>query len=227
MQIRIPFLGIPSKAPLDGLLAHYEPIAKGLTVLERALKGYLHDGASRGFMALTAELDSLEAEADKIKRHARNHLPRGLFMAVDKTLYLGYSRSQDDVLDQAQDALHWLAMRQAAVPEGMGGELKAFLVEAARTVTLLRPALAGTIALVHRTGGAESVDRKTVKERIHAVREQHMKVSKARGKLVAAIYDSSLDFKDIYQLIHFVDCLRGMSHSAEGCGDVLRAMIAR
>lgn len=225
MLIRIPFLGIPSRAPLEGLLAHYEPIAKGLTVIERALKGYLHDGANRGFMALTAELDSLEAEADKIKRHARNHLPRGLFMAVDKTLYLNYSRSQDDVMDQAQDALHWLAMRQVDMAEAMGGELKEFLAAVVQTVMLLRPALEGTIALLHRE--AKDAGRKAVKERIHAVREQHMKVSKARFRLVAAIYDSPLDFKDIYQLIHFVDCLRGMSHSAEGCADILRAMIAR
>lgn len=227
MLIRIPFLGLPSRAPLQGLLAHYEPIAKGLTVLERALAGYLHDGASRGFLALAAELDSLEAEADKIKRHARNHLPRGLFMAVDKTLYLGYSRSQDDVMDQAQDALHWLAMRQAAIPAPMGDELKAFLVEASRTVSLLRPALAATIALVHNDPVEGGGGRKAVKERIHAVREQHMRVSKARARLVSAIYGSGLDFKDIYQLIHFVDGLRGMSHSAEGCADVLRAMIAR
>lgn len=225
MLIRIPFLGISSRAPLEGLLAHYEPIVKGLTVIERALKGYLHDGASRGFMALTAELDSLEAEADKIKRHARNHLPRGLFMAVDKTLYLNYSRSQDDVMDQAQDALHWLAMRQVDMPEAMGGELKEFLADVVKTVMLLRPALEGTIALLHRE--ARDAGRKAVKERIHAVREQHMKVSKARFRLVGAIYDSPLDFKDIYQLIHFVDCLRGMSHSAEGCADILRAMIAR
>jgi len=227
MQIRLPFLGIPSRAPLDGLLAHYEPIAKGLTVIERALAGYLHDGVTRGFMALTAELDSLEAEADKLKRHARNHLPRGLFMAVDKTLYLNCSRSQDDIMDHAQDALHWLAMRQAATPRGMDEDLQGFLAEAARTVTLLRPALAATVALVHRDAAAGEDGRKVVKERIHAVREQHTKVSKARGRLVGAIYGADLDFKDIYQLVHFVDCLRGMSHSAEGCADILRAMIAR
>gem|GEM_PF-5263557 len=30
MPFRIRFLDFPTRAPLDGLLAHYEPIAKGL-----------------------------------------------------------------------------------------------------------------------------------------------------------------------------------------------------
>ncbi|EPR43787.1 putative phosphate transport regulator [Desulfovibrio sp. X2] len=227
MQIRIPFLGIPSPAPLQGLLEHYEPVAKGLSVIERALKGYLHGGTSKGFMALAAEMDSLEGEADKIKRKVRNHLPRGLFMAVDKTLFLNYSRGQDDIMDQAQEALHWLALRHVELPEKVREDLRAFLPEVTRSVAMLLPALKGTVALVLGRGPNGGADRKQLKDDIHNVREQHMRVVKARFRLVSDVYSSELDFKDIYQIIHFVDCLQGMSHSAEGCADVLRAMIAR
>ena len=41
------------------------------------------------------------------------------------------------------------------------------------------------------------------------------------------VYNSDMDFRDIYQLLHFFDCMHAMSHNAEGCADILRAMIAR
>jgi hypothetical protein len=40
-------------------------------------------------------------------------------------------------------------------------------------------------------------------------------------------FNSKMDFKDIYQLTHFIKQLHAMSHNAEGCSDMLRAMIAR
>ncbi len=212
-----------SRAPMLGLLEHYEPVAKGMAVIEEALGGYLAKGISRGFTVLTAELDRVEAQADKIKRSVRNHLPRSLFMAVDKTLFLNYTRGQDNILDLAQDALHWLAMRPITVPEQFRADLLDLLAKVNSTVSLLKPALTATLGLVH----GDKVDRLEAKEIFHDIRRRHLLASKAKHRLVAALYNQDTDFKDIHQLIHFVEFLHEMSHNAEGCGDILRAMIAR
>ena len=224
MPLRVPFFGLISpRSPMLGLISHYELITKALSLMTSALAHYQTDGLSPEFVELHGRMDGLEEEADKVKRHIRNHLPRGLFMPVDRTLFFNYTRAQDDILDHAQDAMNWLAMRPMAIPDDFRGELAAFLSEVSRTVDLLRPALDSTIELVH----ASRLDRQDTKERFRDVRSQHRAVYAMRISLRSRIYNSELGFKDIHQLSHVVQCLFEMSHKAEGCADMLRAMIAR
>lgn len=212
-----------SRKPMLGLLDHYEPVAKGMAVLEEALSGYLTKGMSRGFQVLAAEMDRVEAQADKIKRTVRNHLPHSALMAVDKTLFLNYTRGQDNILDLAQDALHWLGMRPMTVPEPFRPGLMDLVGKVNATVTLLKPAITATLGLVH----GDPVNRAETKEIFHDIRRRHTAAAKVKHKLVAEVYNQDADFKDIHQLIHFIEFIHEMSHNAEGCGDILRAMIAR
>jgi len=225
MAMRLPFFGlIGGRSPMDGLLTHYEQIRAAMGVIQETLFCYFSGGsACRDFQALKAEIDAREEAADKLKRTICNHLPRGLFMAVDKTLFLNYTRAQDNILNAAQDALEWLSMRSVVVPERFRPDGQGLVEEAARTVLLLHPALESTIRLVH----GDIFDRKAVKETYRAVRDQHKAVRRAKAAIARDVYGSDLDFRDIYQLLHFFDCMHGMSHSAEGCADILRAMIAR
>jgi predicted phosphate transport protein (TIGR00153 family) len=222
MRLRILFLGASSREPMQGLLTHLDAIERGMAVLDEAWRGYLHR-VGRGFQALMIELDTLEAEADKTKRRIRNHLPSGMFMAVDKTLFLTCTSRQDDILDNAHEALTWLGMRTMKVPAEFAKGIGQLMTEVQETVRLLRPALQDTISLVH----GDAADRSAVKERIHVIRLQHQKVTKFRYGLVSAVYSSDMDFKDIHQLLHVIDALRDVSHSVEGVADILRAMIAR
>ena len=75
------FLGPRRQDYLPGLLDHYVPIARGMALLGEALGRSLAAGQDAGFKVLAGEIDILEAEADKIKRRIRNHLPAGFLMS--------------------------------------------------------------------------------------------------------------------------------------------------
>lgn len=211
------------KRCLPALLDHYEPVARGALVVDTALREYLNSGVCLAFNTLVAEIDTLEGRADKIKRHFRNHLPRAAFLEVDKILLLGYTRSQDNILDAAQDALVWLGVRTAALPSPLLESLRDYWKHVFETVRLLKPALEATCDLVY----GHSVDRRATKKTFHAVRMSHSRVSKAKRRLLKAALEAEADFRDIYQFMKFVEHLHAMSHNAEGCADTLRAMIAR
>lgn len=228
MAVRIPFFGLISlRSPLAGILEHYEQIAKGMALIEDTMECYIlgSDGATvcKEFNALVQEVDEVEAKADTIKRNIRNHLPRNLFLPVDKEVFFSYTRMQDEILNAGQDSLQWLALRDVVVPELVQRDLLYYLGEVAKSVELLKPAIESTLAWVD----GESVDRDCVKVAVRAVREQHRVVTDMMHKLTAKIYRSDLDFKDIYQLIRFVERLHKMSHNAENCVDLLRVMIAK
>ncbi len=227
MKIRMPFFGLVSlKSPLAGLLEHYEQIAKGMVLIEESMECYISGGsgtACKEFNALLAELNAVEEHADTIKRYIRNHLPRSIFLPVDKHVFFSYTRTQDEILNEGQDSLRWLAMRDVVVPEKFQRDLIFYLGDVSKTIKLLRPALEMTLAWVTD----ESVERDEVKEKYRNLRAQQKIVSNFKQDLTSKLYRSSLDFKDIYQLIHFVERLFRMSHNAEDCVDLLRVMIAK
>lgn len=225
MRVRIPFLSmIGGRSPLDGLMEHFAQIEASMTIIHDSLLCYIGGGSTcKDFQVLKDELDQLEDKADKIKRNIRNHLPRGVFMAVDKTLFLNYTRAQDNILDSAQDALDWLNIHTVTIPKPLR-ESGLSLVEAAiKSVELLKPALEGTIGLVH----TDIADRQAVKESFRAVRNQHNQVRKLKSRLFGELFRAEMEFKEVFQLLHFFEYMHDMSHNAESCADILRAMIAR
>ncbi len=225
MLKKLPFFGlITPRSPMEGLVEHYDKIMEGIVLIREALECYISgSGVCREFKEITAEVDAIEDHADKIKRNIRNHLPRRLFMPVDKTLFLNYTRSQDNILDYAQEALHWLGMRRVMIQEEKQRPFVDLVEEVIYTVELLGPALHATIGLVH----GDHIDRLGCKEKYRRIRTERQKIWKMQRQLVAEIYNSDMDFKDIYQLIHFVGCLNDTVKNCEVCADTLRAMIAR
>ncbi len=222
--LRLPMFGLLTPtSPLDGLIDHYQKIHSCVDFIHESLECYLSGGTCREFQELVEQVDRLEGEADKIKRSIRNKMPRRLFMPVDKTLFLNYTRAQDNILDAAQEGLSWLSMRVVEVPADTQKGMVLFLDDVMSSVTLLGPALKSTIQLIY----AEELDRQAVKDKLRAVRRQRDKVFKAKGPLIAAIYNQDRDFKDIYQLIHFVQQMDAMSDNAGNCAEILRSMIAR
>ncbi|MDZ7761183.1 MAG: DUF47 family protein [Desulfovermiculus sp.] len=222
---RIPFFGLISpRSPMKGLIEHYTKIDECLEIIRDALECYVASSdVCREFDELSQEIDDIEAHADKIKRNIRNHLPRRLFMPVDKTLFLNYTRSQDNILDAAQEALHWLGMRRMIVPVEFQQQIIDFLDQVSTTAKLLEPALQSTVKIVH----GEALDREGCKEKFRKIRVQRDKVTRDKKAIRSLIYNSELDFKDIFQLMLFIDCLTEMAKNCETCSDALRAMIAR
>ncbi len=225
MLKKLPFFGLVTpRSPMNGLVEHYDKIVEGVSMIREALECYISgSGVCREFNELTREVDAIEEHADKIKRNIRNHLPRRLFMPVDKTLFLNYTRGQDNILDYAQEALHWLGMRRVEIPPGIQKAFIDLVEEVTYVVELLGPALKSTIGLVH----GEHIDRLGCKEKYRHIRRERQKIIKMQRQLVSDIYNSDMDFKDIYQLIHFVGCLNDTVKNCETCSDTLRAMIAR
>ena len=224
MTIRIPFFGLlANRSPMDGLVEHYDKIAECIATIDESLECYVSGGVCREFEDLTRTIDQIEDHADKIKRNIRNHLPRGMFMPVEKTTFLNYTKFQDNILDSAQDALHWLAMRKVIIPEDTQKDLIYLLDSVAKCTVLLGPALKSTIALIN----GESLDREGTKECYRKVRRERDEVRRRKNDLQKKIYGKDIEFKDIYQLIHFVDCLDNMGHNTENCAELLRSMIAR
>lgn len=222
--MKLNFFGLlTQKSPMERLLEHYEKIQQSVDIISESLECYILGGQCVEFKTMQNNLNELESEADKIIRYIRNHLPRGLFMPVDKVLFLSYTSQQDDILDAAQEAFDWLSMRTMVIPEAFQKELIYLVDDVGNMVNLLGPALKDTVSLVH----LENLDREGTKEQYRKIRDKRHEVSKFKNVLIGNMYRSEFDFKDIYQLIHFTERMYSMCHSCSKCVEILRSMIAR
>lgn len=76
---------------------------------------------------LQKQIRSLENEADELKKELRLHLPKGLFMPVERTDLLALLSSQDKIANKAKDIAGLITGRQMHFPDSLQADLKAFL----------------------------------------------------------------------------------------------------
>lgn len=70
-----------------------------------------------------ADIDRQEGEADRIKNEIRSHLPKRLFLAVERRDMLDILDNQDSIADTAQDLAELADQRGQAIPEPLAEPL--------------------------------------------------------------------------------------------------------
>jgi predicted phosphate transport protein (TIGR00153 family) len=87
-------------------------------------------GNTERVAARRQEIERLEHEADRIKNEIRSHLPKRMFLAVERRDMLEILDCQDSIADVTQDVAELVEMRQMIVPK----EIAEVLLDLARRV---------------------------------------------------------------------------------------------
>ena len=91
------------RSPFEPLKAHMDIIAECIHHLPNLFKA-LSAGDYEKVQIISNEISQLEHQADIIKNDIRNHLPKSLFLPVDKNQLLEIVSFQDSIADAAEDA---------------------------------------------------------------------------------------------------------------------------
>lgn len=214
------------KLPFDQLLAHMEKIRECIDILGEGLLRY-YKGDYKGFSEIAENVSKLEHEADLIKGNLRNHLPRSLFMPVDKGKFLWALREQDAILDHAENLAVMLDMRHTKIPE----ELQDGFIDHAKlvmkTVKAMEDAVENIRDLVET--GFVKREREQTKELIHKVHGFEWKADRKKYEITDGIYklEKKLNPMDVYHLLKIADWVDDIADHAENVADWLRSMIAK
>jgi len=98
------------KSPFSPLQNHMQKVASCIKKLSSLLES-LHKIDSDKIEKLVAELSELEHEADLTKNDIRNHLPRSIFLPMDRAHFLDILSIQDSIADEAESVGVLLTMR--------------------------------------------------------------------------------------------------------------------
>lgn len=90
------------KSPFAPLQTHMNKVASCMEKLSKVFECLIRNDFDK-IERLVAELSALEHEADLTKNDIRNHLPKSLFMPIDRGQFLEILSIQDSIADKAED----------------------------------------------------------------------------------------------------------------------------
>jgi hypothetical protein len=168
-----------------------------------------------------------EAEADRIKHELRAHLPKSLFMPVDRRDLLEVLLLQDTIANVAQDIAGLLIERKMSIPDFLRDpliELTARCVDTVEHAAKVIEELDELLAIGFRGREVDAVDQ-MLKE-LNMIEDETDELGIA---LARALFDHEDDLKPVsvmmwYQIIEWIGDL---ADYAEKVGDHLRLLIAK
>src|SRR3989344_2456887 len=90
------------KSPFAPLQTHMEKVSSCMSELPYLFKAILVQD-QEAISDIAAKISKLEHEADLTKNDIRNHLPKSLFLLVDREALLEILSLQDALADQAEE----------------------------------------------------------------------------------------------------------------------------
>ncbi|MBW1863738.1 MAG: TIGR00153 family protein [Deltaproteobacteria bacterium] len=211
------------ESPFEGLQRHADKIKECAHIFKEAAACHIGEECKE-FDLLTEQMANLESEADAIKRNIRNHLPRGIFMPVDKFQFLQYLREQDKVLDEVEEALFWLSFRPRSIPEGVATDIH-HLIEAVIPAIEKLPEL---VALATKFFRSKSDEKRTkMKNIVQDIRQYEKEADLLERELKFKIFSTIKEALEVFHLIRLVEIVGNIADHAQNASDRMRAMIAK
>jgi len=168
-----------------------------------------------------------EAEADRIKNKLRLHLPKSLFMPVDRRDLLEVLHLQDTIANTAQDIAGLLVERQMSVPEFMHEPLIALTNRCVDTCEHSASVIAELDELLATGFRGREVEK--VDAMLKELNDIEDETDVLGARLARTLFEHEDEMKPVsvmmwYRLIEWVGDL---ADYAEKVGDRLRLLIAK
>ena len=193
-------------------------------MFKRAVQCYVEQDCEE-FDQLTEDVAMFESQADALKRNLRNHLPRGIFMPMDKFIFLDCLREQDHVLDDVEEALYWLSFKpMAGIPEELVGDFL-HLVDAVIPAIEKLPEMSEQAMAYFKNSTEEN--RNKLKSIIRDVYQAEKEADHLEHELKKNAFTLLEDPVEIYHVVRLVEIVGEICDHAQNVSDRMRTMIAR
>lgn len=219
-------VGLFGRSPFGPLAEHTERVHDTVMLIRPLFEAFLAGDRDRT-QEIYEQICRLEQEADAIKNEIRDHLPKSLFLPVNRADVLMFLKEQDALADGAEDLGVIMTMRRTPVPEEMAEPILAFVDQVIRTsevwyetvktlpelqeASFTGPEVGQTIASIIRVSDLE-----------READEQQAAVTK-----MLFARETELGAVSVFFLMNIFKTLGSVANHAENSADLLRLMLAR
>lgn len=218
--------GIIGRSPFGMVTQHTERVHDTVVVVRPLVEAFISGEWSR-VDELYAQISKLEHKADVIKHDIRDHLPRSLFLPVDRADLLLFLREQDAIADRVEDLADILTMRRTATPAAMKDQILALVDQVIRTSEMAYAAAAELTVLREASFGGAEADR--VLKLVNDVGQQEWEADKAEAAVLKTLFrhEDELGAVSVLFWMNIISVIGKIADHAENTADYLRLMMAR
>ncbi len=225
MRSTNPIANLLGKSPFKPLQAHMRIVDECINEVP-ALFDALIKGDNAAVIKQKDLIFAKEYEADDLKHNLNAHMPKSLFMPVDRRDLLELLDVQDSIANTAQDIAGMMITRDMSVPEGMAEPLTAFVkccVDTCNSAATIVAELDELIEMGFRGQEASKVDEMIGKLNTLEDEADAMGIALSR-----TVYEMEDDLKPVsvmfwYQMLEWIG---NLADNAELVGNRMRLLIA-
>ncbi len=226
MRTTNPIAALLKGSPFKPLQMHMRIVKECVNEVP-ALFAALAEGNQEALSAQKDKIFAKEGEADAVKNELRVHLPKSLFMPVDRRDLLELLEMQDNIANTAQDIAGLMMERDMTIPDGMEEQLKAFVQRCTDTCNNAANIIEELDELVEM--GFRGREATKVEEMVATLNKIEDETDEMGIALSRMLFSKEDELKPVsvifwYQMLQWIGEL---ADYAEKVGDRMRLLIAR
>ncbi len=143
-------------------------------------------------------ISRLEHEADLTKNDIRNHLPKSLFLPVDRGALLEILSLQDAIADQAEEIALHAGMRKLPILPDMQADFSSLCAKSVEAFWLARKVIKELEELIASSFGG--IEAQKVKAMVEQIAFHEYEMAQIRNRLIKRLYQGEGDLP--YPVFH-------------------------
>lgn len=218
------FAKLFGRSPFVPLQGHMEKVAACVHKTQPILEAFRSGDMAKVDM-LAKEISEAEHEADQIKQDIRNHLPRGMFLAVAQERLVDVLVTQDAIADKVENLARLLTLRPLPMVTGFVEPFDAFVAKNLETFEQAFKILNELDELVETAFGGVEAER--VREMVHQVAALEHETDVLQHALLKVLFEgeSQLSAGELYLWMQILRQLSQISNLSERLANRIRSTL--
>ena len=173
------------------------------------------------------QISELESQADAQKHDIRLHLPKSLFMPINRSDLIHLLSKQDKICNTAKDITGLILGRQQVVPKKIASDMQAYVKSAVAVAHEAKAVIDELDELIGSGFGAREIDR--INKSITKLEKTESKNDQRQIALRAKLHKIEADLPpvDVMFLYKTIEAVGNLADRAESAGEQIQIIIAR
>lgn len=212
------------KSPFAPLQSHMKKVANCIEKLA-AIMNALSKRDMDKICKMSAELSTLEHEADLTKNDIRNHLPKSLFLQIDRAHFLEILSIQDSIADKAEDIGILLTLRPLDPFSNFEQEILSLFSKNAEVFFHAKRIIEEIDELLESSFGG--IEAEKVKTMVEQTAYQEHEADKLQRTLLKTLFSTgdALATPSFYLWLRLIEEIGALSHLSEKLANRIRMIL--
>lgn len=212
------------KSPFAPLQTHMKKVAECVEKLTDIFD-VLQNGDMEKIEKLAIELSHLEHQADLTKNDIRNHLPKSLFLPIDRSHFLEILSVQDSIADKAEDVGLLLSLRPLEKFQDFKSDLQALCKKNAEVFWDAKQIIEEIDELLEASFGG--IEAEKVKSMVEATAYKEHEADRMQRSLMKQLFakGDSLSAPAFYHWMRLIEEIAAISNLSEKLANRIRMVL--